>query len=284
MKRIAIVLIALCSLLSFQFNIPAFAGNSIWDILGSGSDSGSSYACASCGTENQPGAQYCSRCGRALEQRSGYSDSFKQRCPGCGHKTNVDPSSCMTVCPSCGNYNNPGVTYCGRCGASVSAGSYVVQCGKCGRQFTCGQQHGGGSYGTTYCSSCGNSYPSSYSSCPRCSGGKTGSSAPAFGGQINLGSFTKASYESEVQRYSIGSYTSNRSFSTITINVSINEKHAPIVNTIQVHRGGSWTPYTQGRRLNAGSNSLSVNIPQGADQIAISLDHGRGASCTVSME
>jgi class 3 adenylate cyclase len=55
--------------------------------------------CASCGTENTPGAKFCNECGATL----------------------------ASGCPSCGAINKPGAKFCNECGTTLGAGATAAR-------------------------------------------------------------------------------------------------------------------------------------------------------------
>ena len=76
--------------------------------------------------------------------------------------------------------------------------------------------------------------------------------------------------------YNIGHLTRRQGYHQIVFVVRATN-YAPIVNTIKV----DGSPTVIGRRLNRGTNTFSLYVPRGANQLRISWDHGRGSTTQV---
>jgi len=96
---------------------------------------------------------------------------------------------------------------------------------------------------------------------------------------VEIGSFTKANYQSEVRKFSL---SGGGGYSAINFRVHIGEQHAVIVNSILVLANNSKVGWkTVGTRLSSGDNEFSLDVPEGATDIQVSFAHGQGSSVEV---
>jgi hypothetical protein len=286
------------------FASPCYALN-INDFLGGGNQQQGQRQnqCPNCTFINPPGVNYCGQCGRQLQQ--GVNSSPAQGsmfgggqylyCPYCHKKNSYNLNSMPLYCQNCNSQVPPGARKCNHCGAQLQGMMYT--CTYCGKSipFNCTNPSGP----MILCPQCNNWYEAEEENCSHCHhGGKKGhhdddddedddsghhSNSDAKG-SCSIGSFTKTNYESEVMKCAIGGFTSNRSFSKVIVNVHVTEKHAVIINTIKVKVGGQWMNTDTGTRTKEGRNEFSVSIPQGATELLLSLNHGKGSQVSVSIE
>ncbi|MBN2143528.1 MAG: zinc ribbon domain-containing protein [Candidatus Aureabacteria bacterium] len=244
------------------------------------------FICPYCNALNQPGAFFCSSCGRKINLNQN-----AVRCPKCNRHFNVNINSVVRICPKCEEGNDPGSSYCRNCGAMLSR-YYFFECPECRNEFVSIFPQESEYF---YCSQCQKRYSTGYTRCPYCYPGKhkdkrhyhqkhRQSDKPVVMKPILLGSFTKANYEKEVKRYSIGSHTASRNYTKVIVDVHVTQKMPVLINTISVKIGGQVMANPVSTRLHEGRNEFGVSIPQGAAELIISFGHGQGSEVKVSLE
>lgn len=97
--------------------------------------------------------------------------------------------------------------------------------------------------------------------------------------RVRIGAFQKRSFEGERFSESIARLTADRAFSRVILVVTTGERNfTPIVNTILIRVAGRWIEHPVRYRTAPGENVLAIETPRGATEIALSLDHGKGAT------
>jgi hypothetical protein len=260
--------------------------------------------CPNCTFINPPGVNYCGQCGRQLQaggsqfpgQGSMFGGGQHLYCPYCRKKNTYNLSNTPLYCQSCHAQVPYGARNCNNCGASLQGMTYT--CNYCSKSVPF--NYSNPSSPTILCPYCNSWYEAEEEDCSRCHHGRGKGhhddddddddddhghhSKSDSHGTCSLGAFTKSNYDSEVAKYAIGGFTSNRSFSKVIVNVHVTEKHAVIINTIKVKVGGQWMNTDTGTRTKEGRNEFSVSIPQGATELLLSLNHGKGSQISVSIE
>src|SRR6266511_3981850 len=121
-------------------------------------------ACAYCGRDNDPGAQFCMDCGKPM--RGGKSTGLKAATPAAGSagaapRTHViepplappslaPPGPATLACPFCGDHASGQLPFCPHCGRRLTAPGSGPTCARCGSPVP---------QGTKFCATCGTGEP-----------------------------------------------------------------------------------------------------------------------------
>lgn len=113
-------------------------------------------ACAYCGRDNDPGAQFCMDCGKPVGKSTGLKTAAAPAAAAGAHgmpstrlitPLPIPGSSADTItCPFCRGRASPVQAFCPHCGRRLLAPASGPNCGRCGSSVVAG---------TTFCGTCG---------------------------------------------------------------------------------------------------------------------------------
>lgn len=275
-------------------------------------DKSSHLKCGKCTKSYSKDSAYCPYCDSIYIT----SSPIYSECYDCGYTFYFSPDYADKICFNCNHRNHSESSYCSNCGYRMYHDNFYIECPRCKRHFDYSLDKY--SHQFRKCKHCKKKYKSYYKKCPYCSNDrkdyyhhedeyrdrrdykrderkedyrergrqKERDYNPPFmkKNRVNLDSFLKSDYNSIVKKYSISGYTAKSSFSKVIVNVSQNGKHAPILKTIKIRNNGKTTELNPGTRLTNGQNEFSVNIPEGANEILFSFDHGADSTVKISLE
>ena len=122
--------------------------------------------CSSCNAEIPPGNQFCSSCGKPVEDSASSEDNDKNICPKCFTEVDSSLSFCTecgskiekksstsqpTTCPKCYTDVEPGLRFCTECGSEIKRTVSSDQATTCPKCFADVQP------GLKFCTECGTS-------------------------------------------------------------------------------------------------------------------------------
>lgn len=233
--------------------------------------------CPRCMSKNDYDARFCKDCGHML-----FVNRAFVQCDRCYGAIEIDFS-----------YSGMNTSYCHTCRRNYS--SNYKRCPYCDFDSYGGGHRGGDSYhdgdgynddddrhGSRYDSYDRDSYNDrddrKIKPAPK---SKKRSKTRSSSGPGLVGSFTKQNYDSEAKSFSIAGMTQNGTINKIIFDCKKNEEYTVIVDTIKVQSNGQWNSFNIGSRLNSGRNEFSISIPQGATEIAVGFNHGKGSDVKI---